>query len=145
MLPEFNSRGDLPAGVHSTNWSEFRSSFKGASLRRTWLLGRLRVLLQLAAETGQLHRVFIWGSFVTMQANPRNLDVLLIMSEDFEVARLSGPAQAVFDSSRARQQFTADVFWERASIRQKFLEAWLETYQSSGTFEKRGIVELAFS
>ncbi len=38
--------------------------------------------------------------------------------------------------------FEADVFWARRSIGEEMLTLWLETYQTSRTFTKRGIVEL---
>ena len=124
------------------DWLEFQSRFCSSSLRRVWLSGRLQALLELAATNGKVRRVFIWGSFVTAKTAPRDLDILLIMDEDFEVDEISGPAQAVFDSGRAKVQFKADVFWARASIGHELLDVWLDTYQMSREFRKRGIVEL---
>jgi predicted nucleotidyltransferase len=142
VLPPFTSEGDLPAGVHLANWHEFRSRFGVATSRRVWLLSRFRTMLDLAAKTGKLHRVFVWGSFVTTKPAPKDLDVLLIMNDDFEVERIADPAQAIFDSVRAKLLFESDVFWARASIGDEVLELWLQTYQTSRNFRKRGIVEL---
>src|SRR5580658_7118352 len=102
MLPELIGQGELPPGVHRAGWEEFQGRFCDSAPRRVWLSARLRALLDLAGATGELRRVFIWGSFVTAKPAPRDLDILLIMSEDFEVDRLSAPAQAVFDSTRAK-------------------------------------------
>jgi hypothetical protein len=82
------------------------------------------------------------GSFVTAKPAPKDLDVLLIMDEDFEVDGIAAPARAVFDSVRARLLFESDVFWARASIGDDLLDLWLDTYQTSRSFRKRGIVEL---
>ena len=82
------------------------------------------------------------GSFVTTKPAPRDLDILLIMDEDFEVERIATPAGEIFDSTRAKLRFESDVFWARASIGEEVLQTWLETYQTSRTFRKRGIVEL---
>jgi len=142
VLPEFTSEGDLPTGVHVANWQEFQLRFGAATSRRVWLFGRLQALLKLAAKTGELRRVFVWGSFVTTKAAPKDLDILLIMDEEFEVERIAVPAQAVFDSVRAKLLFESDVFWARASIGEEILRLWLETYQTSRSFRKRGIVEL---
>jgi len=98
--------------------------------------------MDLAATTGKLRRVFVWGSFVTSKPGPKDLDLLLIMDEDFEVDEITAPAQAIFDSVRARLLFEADVFWARASIGNELLDLWLDTYQTSRSFRKRGIVEL---
>lgn len=107
-----------------------------------WLVDRLHALVELAAPTGALRRVFVWGSFVTTKPAPGDLDVLLIMAEDFEVEQTAVPAQVVFDSIRAKLLFESDVFWARASIGEEVLRSWLETYQISRSFRKRGIVEL---
>ena len=110
VLPEFNSEGDLPSGVHLAAWQEFHSRFGLATPRRIWLFGRLRALVELATLTGKLRRVFVWGSFVTTKPAPRDLDVLLIMDEDFEVGRIVPTAREVFDSTRAKLRFESDVF-----------------------------------
>jgi hypothetical protein len=67
------------------------------------------------------------------------------MDEDFEVEGVAARAQAVFDSVRAKLLFESDVFWARASIGDEILQLWLETYQTSRSFRKRGIVELELS
>ena len=141
MLPELTADGDLPAGVHVANWREFEFRFGGSSPRRLWLSSRLRTLVELATSPGKLRRVFVWGSFVTAKPAPRDLDILLIMDENFEVDRIAGPAQEVFDSMRAKLLFESDVFWARASIGDEVLGLWLDTYQTSRSFRKRGIVE----
>ena len=142
VLPELTDTGELPPGVHLSGWQEFQSRFGGSSPRRVCLSGRLRALLELAAANGKLRRIFIWGSFVTAKPSPKDLDILLIMDEDFEVEGITAPAQAVFDSVRAKLLFESDVFWARASIGSEMLDLWLDTYQTSRSFRKRGIVEL---
>jgi hypothetical protein len=142
VLPEFTGEGDLPPGVHKADWHEFQSRFAGSSLRRAWLAGRLRALLELAGSNGKLRRIFVWGSFVTAKTAPKDLDILLIMDEDFEVDGIAGSAQDVFDSVRAKLRFESDVFWARTSIGDETLDLWLDTYQTSRSFRKRGIVEL---
>lgn len=142
MLPELNGEGELPPGVYVASWQEFQARFGGSSPRRVWLSGRLRKLLDLAGADGELRRVFIWGSFVTAKPAPRDLDILLFMDEGFEVERAGASAQAVFDSTRAKLLFESDVFWARASIGRETLDLWLDTYQTSRSFRKRGIVEL---
>jgi hypothetical protein len=139
VLPEFTAEGDLPSGVHLADWHEFQSRFGESSLKRVWLSGRLRVLLELAGCNGKLRRVFIW---VTAKTDPKDLDILLIMDEDFEVDGITAAAQEIFDSVRAKLRFASDVFWARASIGDETLDLWLEIYHISRSFRKRGIVEL---
>lgn len=102
----------------------------------------MQTLVALAAKTEKLNRVFVWGSFVTAKPSPKDLDLLLIMDEDFETDRIDARYQAVFNSTRAKLQFEADVFWARGSIGDELLRTWLKTYQVSRSFRKRDIVEL---
>ena len=141
MLPEFNSYGDLPPGVHPAAWKEFETRFGASTLRRVWLLGRLRALLDHAASTGKLSRVFI-GEASSRRNRIREISMFSwIMDESFESEQASPAAQAVFDSARAKLLFSADVFWARASIGSEALQLWLDTHQSSRGFRKRGIVD----
>ena len=142
MLPDFTPEGDLPVGVHVAEWEEFAARFGTSTPRRKWLLGRLQAVLSLAAGTGKLRRVFVWGSFVSTKASPKDVDLLLIVAEDFERQSVAWAARVVFDSAQARLLYESDVFWARDSIGDKTLELWLETYQISRSFRKRGIVEL---
>ncbi len=105
MLPDLSSEGELPLEVHKVDWREFQSRFGGSSLRRDWLIGRLQMLLVLADSNGKLRRIFIWGSFVTAKTAPNDLDILLIMDDDFEVDGIASQAQDVFDSVRAKLRF----------------------------------------
>jgi predicted nucleotidyltransferase len=142
VLPELNRDGELPPGVHLAAWKECQTRFGESTSRRVWLSGRLRVLLELAGTNGKLRRAFVWGSFVTAKPAPKDVDILLIMDDDFEVDTISARARTVFDSGRAKLLFDCDVFWARASIGQEILALWLDTYQISRSFRKRGIVEL---
>jgi hypothetical protein len=142
VLPDLTFEGDLPIGVHVARWEEFSSPFGASTPRRVWLLGRLHTVLSLAASTGKLSRVFVWGSFVTGKASPKDVDVLLILDEGFELQHVRSAARAIFDSVQARLLYESDVFWARDSIGSETLKLWLETDQISGSFRKRGIVEL---
>ena len=64
-MPDFTPEGDLPEGVHITSWQEFQFRFGTRTSRRAWLFKRLQALVELAAGTGRLRRLFVWGSFVT--------------------------------------------------------------------------------
>lgn len=76
---------------------EVFARFATPSARRQWLGEQLRRLLALAKSTGQLARVFLWGSFVTSKEIPNDLDVLLVMDTGFAVEGV--PAQAKSSST----------------------------------------------
>ena len=142
MLPEFNQDGNLPEGIHLATADEVFARFAIPSARRQWLGEQLRSLLTLAKSTGQLARVFLWGSFVTSKEVPNDLDMLLVMDTGFAVEAVPAKAQVVFDHVQARLRFHADVFWTKASLDPQVLHLWLDTYQTDKDFTRRGIVEV---
>jgi len=142
MLPALNSDGNLPEGVHLATADEVFGRFATPSARWQWLGEQLRSLLALAKSTGQLARVFLWGSFVTSKEVRNDLDVLLVGSTEFAVEAVPAPAHVVFEHVQARLGFQADVFWTKASIDPSVLHLWLDTYQTGKDFTRRGIVEV---
>lgn len=142
MLPEFNNNGNLPEGIHLATEEEVFVRFATTSARRQWLGEQLRSLLALAKSTRQLSRVFLWGSFVTRKENPNDVDVLLVMDTNFAFDILPAQGQVLFDHVQAKIRFHADVFWTKASIDERVLQMWLDTYQIDKNFNHRGIVEV---
>ena len=145
MVPEFNVDGNLPEGVHSVGEEEFLEYFATFSARRKWLGERVKEILALAKSTGKVERFFVWGSFITAKESPNDVDILLVMSEDFQIENEREEIRHLFDYIRARVRYNADVFWTKSSIGEETLSLWLETYQLGKDFKRRGIVEVKLS
>lgn len=73
MIPEFDSRGLLPKGVHRANLQQIVKRFGGNRQRRLLLKG-LTEALDLLRRAG-CRRVYIDGSFVTDKESPDDVDV----------------------------------------------------------------------
>ena len=146
-LPLPLPNGYLPIGVHAATLNEIVTRFGTHTPRRLALASRLRELLDLARATGRLRRAFIWGSFVTDKPFPGDLDVFLLMQEGFdgELTNLPPEQRGVFDHTRARLLFEADVFWATEAIGAEELASWLDVYQLSRDIIQRGIVEVLFN
>ena len=106
------------------------------------MIGNLENIIDLAKSTGNLKRVIVWGSFVSDKEFPKDIDLLLIMSDDFDVNAKSSAVKRVFDYIQGRILFNADIFWTKSSIGEEAINLWLETYQMTRDFESRGIVEV---
>jgi len=61
-----------------------------------------------------VRRFIVFGSFVTAKPAPRDVDVFLVMEDDFAVATVAGEAAAVFDHALAHDRLGASIFWMRA-------------------------------
>ena len=64
---------------------------------------RLQRVIALAQGTGKLERVFLWGSYVTDQPEPGDIDLFLVMSPDFLSNDYTGTTRLVFDSATAER------------------------------------------
>jgi len=73
MIPQFNTGGLLPRGVHPATLEEVRERFGGNERRRQLLRG-LEEALRLLRAAG-CRRVYINGSFVTAKERPSDIDV----------------------------------------------------------------------
>ena len=89
MIPELEKSGNLPKGVCKATLDEVRGIFGASSARRKWLTGNLEKIIELAKSTGRLERVIVWGSFVSDKELPQDIDLLLIMKEDFVVDKVA--------------------------------------------------------
>lgn len=142
MIPEFNKDGNLPEGVYSVEEAEFIERFCSNSARRKWLGARFKELLAMTKSTSQLDRLFVWGSFVSAKESPNDIDILLLVKETFDLGKISEDNKVIFDHVAARIRFHMDIFWSKADIGEEALRLWLETYQITKDFKRRGIVEV---
>jgi len=111
MIPEFNVDGDLLDGIHPATEEEFLGRFAIHSARRRWLGKRLEEVFALAKLTGKIERIFVWGSFVTAKGSPNDVDILLVMKEDFQLETVPEVCKTLFDYVKARVRFNTDIFW----------------------------------
>jgi hypothetical protein len=143
MMPPFNVQGDLPPGVHQATLVEVVERFGQGVPERLRATEHLQQVIALAQGTGKLERVFIWGSYVTDKPDPRDIDLFLIMSPDFESNDCTDAMHVVFDSEAAERELGTTVFWmtSRAGS-QTTIAFFLEQFQICRDGRRRGIVEV---
>ena len=143
MLPGLNAQGDLPVGIHPAGWKELEERFGRAGESRTRAFARLKHLHELATRTNGLRRFLVFGSFVSSVPEPRDVDVVLVMAQDFRIEDGPRESRTLFSHADAQARYRASIFWLREGmlpepLMQDFLEAWQR--KRDGT--KRGIVEI---
>jgi uncharacterized protein DUF6932 len=143
MLPSFTTSGDLPAGIHTADWEEIEERFGRISDARLRGLRRLRLLYELASRTGKLLRFLIFGSFVSANSMPRDVDIVLIMERDFRLEEAPRESWTLFSHSDAEARFGASVFWVREGmLTTEQMREFLDTWQLKRDGSRRGIVEV---
>lgn len=142
-LPAFDHRGDLPGGIHRATFAEVVARFGSGTPQRELVTSRLVHIYELAQRTGKLLRFVIFGSYVTAKPEPNDVDIILVMAENFEVAECDEQTQPLFDHLRAQQIFGASVFSIRPSTSLLVsMDEFLGYWQTKRDKSPHGIVEV---
>jgi hypothetical protein len=142
-LPDFNASGDLPTGVHGARLDEVIRRFGSAGGRRRVCTLRLSHVYELAKRTEHLQRFVIFGSYVTTQANPNDIDVVLVMDDAFRLEECSIESRGLFDHAVAQARYGASVFWLRPGLMTgESLDDFIGYWQLKRDGSRRGIVEV---
>jgi hypothetical protein len=100
----------------------------------------LKRLHELATATGALRSCYVFGSFVSAAAEPRDVDVVLVMRRDFRLENCPPDSRPLFSHLAAQARFGATIFWFReGTMPGHLLRAW--QMKRDGTL--RGILEAA--
>lgn len=141
-LPDFLGTGDLPTGIHTVSLKETIARFGSGSGRRKLLASRLNRVYQIALRTNRLARFIVFGSFVTNKSNPNDVDVFMIMEDNFDISLVKGEARFLFDHSSAQSYFGCSVFWMRRLAAFGGEQAAIEDWQIKRDGNRRGIIEI---
>lgn len=141
-FPEFNENGDLPVEIYKSTLAEVIEHFGKGSLQRQIVALRLKKIYDLANGTGKLARFIVYGSFVTYKENPNDVDIFIVMKDDFSKNDYMGDTRRIFEHLETENKFKASIFWmlemSVAVNESVFIEGW----QNKRDGTKRGIVEV---
>jgi len=144
VLPLLNDSGDLPAGVHVAGWVEIEQRFGAGSKARVRALATLKHLHELAARTRSLRYFYVFGSFVSAAPDPRDVDVVLVMGDDFRLEDCQWESRALFSHAAAEARYGATVFWLREGmLPDAAMRELLRVWQTKRDGTLRGILEVA--
>jgi hypothetical protein len=119
-LPGFNASGDLPDGRPVASLDEVLARFGAGTPQRQAVTDRLRRIYALAVATGHLDRLVIFGSSVSDVAGPHDVDVILVLRDDFATENCPPESRVLFDHARADdelgRQGSGSVQPRRASV-----------------------------
>src|SRR5438552_13481157 len=111
-IPEFDDNV-LPEGVHDCTVEEVEARFGRfqTSDRRTALTDRLKQYLAAAKRSGIVKAVIIDGSYTTNKDEPEDIDVIAVLSDEFDWTQELRPYQAnVIDKAAVRRDYRFDGF-----------------------------------
>jgi predicted nucleotidyltransferase len=142
-LPDFNAEGDLPPGVYRATMEDVVSRFGSGSPERGRAIKTLQRIFELARATTNLDRMIVFGSFVTSKLQPNDVDVILVMRDEFRLEACPEAAKLLFDHAKAEQNLGASVFWIRPGLLiSDTLDQFIQRWQLKRDGGRRGIVEV---
>ncbi len=142
-LPEFDSAGDLPIGVHQASLDEVITRFGFGTPQRRLVTSRLLRVYELASGTGKLERFIIFGSYVTAKPNPNDVDIILVMRDDFREHDHTDDMLPVLNHLRVQRELGASVFWTRAgAVLLETVDEFVAHWQVTRDHGRHGIVEV---
>jgi hypothetical protein len=141
-LPNLTEAGDLPVGIHAATLPEVIFRVGTGSRRRRVLALRLDRIHRIAQQTGHLLRFVVFGSFITSKSEPNDVDVFMIMADNFDIGTQRGEVRLLFDHATAQIHFGCSVFWVRRIAALGGEQASVEDWQLKRDGSRRGIVEI---
>lgn len=142
-LPAFDSRGDLPIGVHPATLAEVIARFGYGTPQRELVTARLVHIYELVRATGKLLRFVIFGSYVTDKPAPNDVDIILVMADDFTEHDYAFDLFPVFEHLRAQQELGASIFAVRPGfVIGETVDDFVAYWQIKRDKSRHGIVEV---
>jgi hypothetical protein len=127
-VPAFNEHGFLPPGVHDCTMDEIRvrfGSFQGTD-RRAQLFAKLMTVHSEAKVAGIVRAIIVDGSFVTAKPDPNDIDLVIVVASDHDLAADLGPAAYnIISKKHVQRRFGFDM----VAVREGTLE-----YDDATTF-----------
>ena len=142
-LPAFDESGNLPEGFHVASLSDVVARFGFGSDQRNLVTDSLRHIHSLAMQTGKLDKLIVFGSYVSDKLEPNDVDVILVLTDEFRLDDCPSESLSLFDHSRADTELGASIFWIRPGmLLGEPLEQFLSHWQTKRGGGRRGIVEI---
>lgn len=140
--PSFNEAGDLPAEILKATLAEVLAKFGGGTAQRRAVGMRLARIHKLATATGHVRRFVVYGSFVTTKPEPNDVDVFLVMEDDFDFSAVAPEMLLVFDHMTAHNALGASVFWVRRLAALGGEDSAVRDWMHKRDGSLRGVVEV---
>ena len=112
------------------------------SAQRAAVTARLERIYERARSSGCLPRFIIFGSYVTAEPNPHDVDVFLVMRGGFQPGDAPPETQGLFRHGTVQSKFGASIFWVNAGTSFADTEDLIVGWQTRRDLQRRGIVEV---
>lgn len=138
MLPDFDTTGNLPPGIHRCTWQEFIAKFAWTP-RRAWLIAGLEKAARSLKSAG-VTVLYIDGSFATQKDDPGDYDGCWD-SLGVDPTKVD-PVLLTFDPGRVAQKtkFRGEMFLAHNLAERKTGKRYMEFFQQDKDGKSKGLI-----
>lgn len=139
-VPRLRGNGTLPLGVHKATLREVRRAFGQGTARRVELTLALDAFMRRVRKAG-IRRVLIDGSFVTGKQGPRDIDVVVFLTEQYAARLRRGDPDSRWIERKANEDPPKfiDVF---VAIDEEEWESWVGFFERDLWLGRKGLLEV---
>jgi len=107
-LPDLDSDGLLPPGIHAAAFAEIRARLGVGSEARERQTELLRLIVEAAKAYPTIKRVLVWGSFASSKPEPNDLDYSVVVSVGHPRTIIAPEHRRFLVPAEARQFYGVD-------------------------------------
>lgn len=109
MIPDFYDGMYLPIGDHPANWNEVAERFGVGNARRESHRNRLAAFIAAARACGFV-KVYLFGSFISANPNPDDVDLMWVHEVNLDRERLRQECRDLLDYTLMKRREGWDMF-----------------------------------
>lgn len=128
--------------VEIVTLDDIRVRFGTSTPRRQFLFRQLAIVVNHLLSTGNVNRIYLFGSFVSGKASPNDVDLLVVMNTGFSTTHLDGRSLEVFQHDVCRIRYHADVFWLTEAVGRDRIEDLLDVFSRDREGREQSIFEV---
>ena len=139
-IPRLRKNGVLPRGVHPAPLAEVRKAFGGKTARRAELMLALEELVERCRRVG-IKRILINGSFVTAKKEPRDVDVVLLLTSEFGDRLMASDEDATWLHERMEEKKPKPLDVHIAMDEEEW-KGWIRMFELDVWSGRKGLIEV---
>lgn len=138
MLPQFDCNGNLPPDIFTVTIEEVLERYYCPPYKtRATLTEELKKFFEFVSQIAVC--IYIDGSYITKKLAPSDVDILVILPSDFELASHDGWRLNQF---RKNHRLRLDLHFKKISDGQEEIERFLNIWMTDRDGNRKGIIRV---
>jgi predicted nucleotidyltransferase len=137
MIPNFDENGNLPSGIHVATFNEVIERFGGSkSLKRSVLTKNLKEFYNFIKY--YFVEIYIDGSYVTTKLAPNDVDIVVILPDDFRKLEIQN--RRLLDFALGRRLNQLHIFTHYEGRDDVMISKRIDLFSKDRNGNRKGII-----